>query len=208
MILCAVIAAAVSILLSSCGGPVSVDMGLSVRWASCNVGADSPDEAGDYFAWGETEPGKTSFSDETYDHTLNSKYADGRKTRLDREDDAAAVNMGGRWRMPTEAEIAELENNCTWEWMDSAQYEGNRLPGYLVTSEVTHNSIFLPAAGGRWRSDLHFRGTDGLYWSSELYQGSSALARYIHFSSGDGNAHYDRNRCTGFTVRAVCTEGN
>ena len=89
-----------------------VDMGLSVKWATCNVGAKHPYEYGDYFSWGETAP-KNDYSWATYKFTSDGgstfiKYSGGEKLVLDAEDDAAAANWGGEWRMPTLAEIKEL----------------------------------------------------------------------------------------------------
>ena len=141
-----------------------VDLGLSVKWATCNVGANSPEEYGDYFAWGETKP-KDSYKWSTYKWCNGSKdkltkYCKesyyGRvdnKTVLDLVDDAAHVNLGGAWRMPTKEEIRELKDNCTWTWTTQ-----NGVNGYLVTSKKNDNSIFLPAAGYRSGSDLEYAG--------------------------------------------------
>ena len=127
----------------------AIDLGLSVKWANCNVGANSPEEYGDYFAWGETEP-KPS-----YDYSsmlILEKIQEGLKlnrvvdanNNLTASYDAAAANWGENWRMPTRTEIEELLNNCTWTW--STQ---NGTKGYLVCSKTNENSIFLPAAGFR-----------------------------------------------------------
>lgn len=96
-----------------------VDLGLSVKWATCNVGAIQPEEFGDYFAWGEVET-KAIYNWDTYkyydDFNLTKYTSNDSKTVLDPEDDAATVNWGGAWRMPTKAEQDELRNNCTWDW--------------------------------------------------------------------------------------------
>ena len=122
-----------------------VDLGLSVKWATCNVGAVSPEDYGDYFAWGETEP-KDFYAWSTYKwcngsydtltkYCTDSKYGTvDNKTVLDLEDDAAHVNWGGDWRMPTKAEQDELYNNCTWEWTTQ-----NGVNGYKVTSKINGN---------------------------------------------------------------------
>ena len=110
--------------------PEYVDLGLSVKWATCNVGATKPEEYGDYFAWGEVEP-KNNYSLSTYKYcngTNNSMTKYSAKNDVNRgefydnkivlgpEDDAATVNWGGEWRMPTKEEQDELRNKCTWEW--------------------------------------------------------------------------------------------
>lgn len=187
--------------------PQAVDLGLSVKWASFNVGASSPEEYGDYFAWGETEP-KSTYSRITYkwcngSSTSMTKYCtsssfgtvDG-KTILDLADDAAHVNWGGNWRMPTKAEQDELRNtnNCTWTWTTQ-----NGVNGYKVTSKKNGNSIFLPAAG----SSLGYAGSSGYYWSSSLDPYGPASAYDFRFGSRDVD-WLNRSRYGGRTVRAVC----
>ena len=186
-----------------------VDLGLSVEWATCNVGASSPEDYGDYFAWGETEP-KDYYDWSTYkwcngsDNTLTKYCTDSyygtvdNKTVLDLEDDAAHVNWGGDWRMPTLAEQEELINNCTWEWKTQ-----NGVKGRKATSKINGNSIFLPAAGYRDGSSLYSVGSRGNYWSSSLYSSYSGSAYFLYFSSdyvdwgGSGHGY-------GQSVRAVC----
>ena len=128
-----------------------VDLGLSVKWATCNVGASKPEEYGDYFAWGETQP-KDYYDWSTYKwcngsyDTLtkyNTNSSDGtvdNKTTLDLSDDAARANWGGSWRMPTSAEQDELCNNCTWTCTKI-----NGVEVYKVTSNINGNFIFLPS---------------------------------------------------------------
>ena len=123
-----------------------VDLGLSVKWATCNVGATSPEDYGDYFAWGETET-KSEYTEEnsaTYGLSISQLesqgYIDG-AGNLNPQYDAAAANWGGDWRMPTVAEMWELINNCTWTWTTQ-----NGVSGYNVEGP-NGNSIFLPAAG-------------------------------------------------------------
>ena len=182
-----------------------VDLGLSVKWATCNVGANSLEEYGYYFAWGETTQ-KTTFNWSTYKYcngTYRSmtKYCTDsyygtvdNKTTLELSDDVAHVNWGGSWRMPTKAEQDELRNtnNCTWTWTKQ-----NGVNGYKVTSKKNGNSIFLPAAGYRDGSNL------GYYWSSSLntYDGGSAY--YLGFVSSDVDWGLNR-RYYGHSVRAVC----
>ena len=145
-------------LLDPVNGREYVDLGLSVKWATCNVGANAPEEYGDYFAWGETSP-KEEYTEEnslTYgkqmsDISGNAQY------------DAATANWGGSWRMPTKAEQQELLNNCTWTWTTQ-----NGVNGYNVEGP-NGNSIFLPAAGYRYGSSLNYAGSRGYYWSSTPY---------------------------------------
>ncbi|MGM9818693.1 MAG: hypothetical protein ACI30B_06915 [Paludibacteraceae bacterium] len=178
-----------------------VDLGLSVKWATCNVGATAPEGYGDYFAWGEIEP-KTTYDWSTYkygsDYDELTKYCtdsdygkDGfadYKTILDPEDDAAAVNWGGAWRMPTEAEWEELRTKCTWTWTTH-----NGMKGYMVKSNINGNSIFLPAAGYRYDVDLRNSGYYGFYWSSSLNTVRPGYAWFVDFYSGlVGRLSYDR----------------
>ena len=144
-------------------------MGLSVKWADRNVGASKPEEYGDYFAWGETEP-KSTYSWSTYKwcngsettltkYNTNSSYGTvDNKTILDLSDDAARANWGGSWRMPTDAELTELREQCTWTWTTQ-----NGVNGYKVTSKSNGNSIFLLAAGFRHNSGLYSAGSYGYY---------------------------------------------
>lgn len=114
-----------------------VDLGLSVKWATMNVGATKPEEFGDYFAWGETSP-KTSYSKENYTYTDTPDV-------LPLSDDAANANWGGAWRLPIQAELEELLDKCTWTWCWN--YNGiEDLYGYIVTSKINGNAIFLPSA--------------------------------------------------------------
>ena len=129
-----------------------VDLGLSVKWATCNLGANSPEEYGDYYAWGETET-KEKYDWSTYVwykgniRTLTKyKISDtgkiDNKMTLDLEDDIAHIKLGGAWRMPTYGEVKELLNNCT---LQVEQYNG--VTGQKFTSKINGNSIFLPSAG-------------------------------------------------------------
>ena len=188
-----------------------VDLGLSVKWATCNVGATTPEGYGDCFAWGETEP-KYYYDWSTYkycngSHNTMTKYCVDsyygtvdNKTTLELTDDAARVNWGGNWRMPTIAEYDELKStsNCTWIWTTQKGVEG-----YKVTSKKNGNSIFLPAAGYLNSDNLYDAGSFGYYWSSSLSTSYSYCAYCVgfYYSFVDWN---DGFRCNGFTVRAVC----
>ena len=168
----------------------AVDLGLpsGTLWADRNVGADSPEAYGDYFAWGEVTP-KSEYNWSTYkwcngsDNTL-TKYCTyssngtvDNKTTLDLEDDAAYVNMGSEWRVPTRAEQDELRNNCTWTWTTQ-----NGVNGYKVTGK-NGNSLFLPAAGYCNSSGLSYTGSDALYWLSSLWEPNPCLADVLYFGS-------------------------
>ena len=187
-----------------------VDLGLSVKWATCNVGANSPEEYGDYFAWGELEPKETYNWSSAYKwckgslktltkYNTNSSYGSvDNKTVLGATDDAAHANWGGSWRMPTDAEMTELREQCTWTWTTE-----NGVNGYKVTSKTNGNSIFLPAAGYRWDGSLNYAGSSGSYWSSSLNTDSPSRAWGVDFSS-DSVSRYGSNRSCGQSVRPVC----
>lgn len=186
----------------------AVDLGLPSRlkWATCNVGASSPEEYGGYYAWGEIEE-KNDYSWSTYkwcngsQYTLTKYCMDSNygtvdnKTVLDPEDDVAHVKWGGTWRMPTYAELDELLNYCTWTWTTQNGVNGYKVTGY------NGNSIFLPAAGCRYEAEVYDRGRLGGYWSS--LGDSRCGANGIYFRSDyylwDGDEH-----CSGLSVRPVC----
>lgn len=150
-----------------------VDLGLSVKWATCNVGANAPEEYGDYFAWGETSP-KESYTDDnclTYgvsmtDISGNPQY------------DAATANWGGGWRMPTRSEQNELLNNCTWEWTTLNDVYGSKITG------PNGNSIFLPAAGFRDGTSSYYVGSSDNYWSSTPEEDCDDTACVLFLDSG------------------------
>ena len=178
-----------------------VDLGLpsGLKWATCNVGATTPEEYGDYFAWGEVKP-KTTYNLDTYkyyDGSNFTKYAGSDKTVLDPEDDAATANWGGAWRMPTKAEQDELRTKCKWDWTTQ-----NGVNGYKVTGP-NGNSIFLPAAGYMYEGTLDYAGSLGDYWSSSLYTSDPYYAYGVYFDSDDVDRNVS-NRDFGLAVRPVC----
>ena len=188
-----------------------VDLGLSVKWATCNVGASKPEDYGDYFAWGETTT-KSTYNWSTYKYCNGSynsltKYNTrsdygtvDNKTQLDLSDDAARANWGGAWRMPTDAELTELREQCTWSWTTQ-----NGVNGYKVTSKSNGNSIFLPAAGCRYGGSLLDAGNYGYYWSSLLSTDYPRNAYELNFSSGNVSRNgYGRDY--GLSVRPVLGE--
>ncbi len=183
-----------------------VDLGLpsGTLWATMNVGANSPEEYGDYFAWGETAP-KEVYNMGTYKwcssngltkYVTESRWGtvDG-KTELDLEDDAAYVNWGELWCMPTEEQIEELVYNCTCEWKTI-----NGVYGQLVTGP-NGNTMFLPAAGFRWDESFSDAGAYGYYWSRtlDIYE---THAYNLYFMSGYWNYNHG-GRSYGYSVRAV-----
>ena len=185
-----------------------VDLGLSVKWATMNIGASSPEDYGDYFAWGETTA-KSTYNWSTYkwcngSYDTQTKYCTSssygtvdNKTVLELEDDAANANWGGNWRMPTDAEWTELRTNCTWTWTTQ-----NGVYGRKVTAS-NGNSIFLPAAGYRYDSSLSRAGSNGDYWSSSLHESGPDYAWRVNFGSGNVSRR-SYSRCDGQSVRAVC----
>ncbi len=195
----------------------AVDLGLpsGTLWATCNVGATRPEEYGAYFAWGETTT-KSTYDWTTYKWCKGSydtqiKYCNDsdygyngftdNKTTLDLSDDAARVNWGGDWRMPTLTEMQELldSDNCTWSWTTQ-----NGIYGRKVTSKTNGNSIFLPTAGYHGVSSLLYDGMHGYYWSSSLNTNDPDYAYDLYFNSDsyDWNRYY---RYYGLSIRAVCS---
>lgn len=189
-----------------------VDLGLSVKWATCNVGASSPSDYGSFFSWGETrakskyswENLRFRVSGDSFDNVTFSKYNTeskrgpvDNKTHLDLSDDAARVNWGGSWRMPTSAELDELKTKCTWTWTT----QGGKT-GYKVTSKTTGSSIFLPAAGFRLGERLYSEDSSGSYWSSSLDSSRPYDAYYLSFRLDFVGWSYNY-RCFGYRVRPV-----
>ena len=186
-----------------------VDLGLSVKWAKCNVGATSETDAGLYFAWGETT-GYTasqvgtdkqfSWSDYKYGNDNNlTKYnqSDG-KTVLESADDAAAQIMGGDWRMPTQTEFQELLSGTTNEWT-----QVNNVNGWKFTSKTdTSKYIFIPAAGGCNDGSVGNVDLGGYVWSSSLDTSNPNSARRLNFYSSYCSV-YNRYRYSGQSVRGV-----
>ena len=188
-----------------------VDLGLpsGLLWATCNVGASSPYEDGDYFAWGETNP-KSDYTWKTYKWCKRSyrkltKYCNDSScgyncftdytTVLDAEDDAATANSGAGYRMPTCDEFDELCANCTWTW--DSTHNGDTATG------TNGNSIFLPASGYRYGSSLGSHGSYGGFWSATLYSGNAYIAYDLSFFSGGHNPYSYVDRCDGQSVRPV-----
>jgi hypothetical protein len=201
-----------------------VDLGLSVKWATYNVGATTPEGYGDYFAWGEVEPkdyyywDTYKYSDDT-DSTL-TKYCQNKdfglngfvdnKLELDPEDDAASVNWGGKWRMPTADEFDDLRYSCTWELTSK-----NGVPGLLGTSRIegyTDRTIFFPTAGMFFMDEMANVEENpwGWYWSKTIELNYSNSAQLLLFQTNPIATtpmikfNYNFFRYMGASVRAVC----
>lgn len=187
-----------------------IDLGLSVKWATCNVGANNPEEYGDYFAWGEVQPNRHySWDYYTWGHGFYSltKYCNDRnygyngfmdyKLELEKTDDAASDNWGSEWRMPTKEELQELLDNCTWTWTTL-----NDVYGYKVEG-ANGKSIFLPAAGFKSDQSIYSAGSQGYYWANSCVESFPAYAWMIHFNSKYMTLDYFP-RFYGRTIRPVC----
>ena len=186
-----------------------VDLGLpsGTLWATMNIGANAPEECGDYFAWGEIEP-KESYNWITYkwcNGSWNSMIKYGvkssfgvvdNKTELDPEDDAATMNWGSEWCMPTKEQQDELRNNCTREWTTI-----NGVKGCLLTSNINEATLFLPAAGYIWNSTVSSGGSSGFYWSRNLK--TTGAGSHSLFFSSNSMSITDYSRGYGQSVRAV-----
>ncbi len=200
-----------------------VDLGLpsGTLWATCNVGANSPEEYGDYFAWGETEP-KTNYNWITYKWMNEGQatwseinkytFADGQtsacwydadgnfigdgKTELDPADDAATANWGSGWQMPSFDQIQELLDNCTMAWTTQGGVNGTLVIG------PNGNTLFLPAAGYRDGTSLDYARSYGIYWSRSLGTRGSNSAYRLVFNADNRFWYYDY-RYYGRSVRPV-----
>lgn len=209
-------------LVNKNNGHEYVDLGLSVLWASYNVGAKLPEKIGDYFAWGETMP-KNNYDWITYkwiekdggdwnniykytipdnqssvDWIIDGKFIGDGKYILDMEDDAARANWGGDWRMPTNIELNELKEKCSWNWTNI--YGVN---GYKITGQ-NGNFIFLPETG-YILGDKHNNAGEGNYWTNSIDEHFSDCAIDLVFNSKKIGTPglYDRRR-SGLCVRPVC----
>ena len=169
-----------------------VDLGLSVKWATCNVGANSPTEYGNYYAWGETNT-----KDE---YTVENSTTYGRKIgNIDGDSfyDAAHANWGGTWRLPTEKEFDELINNCESEWTTQLGVKGRKF-----TSEKNGKSVFFPAAGWREQSSLNSVGEEGVYWTSSHYEILMNIATLLWIDDSGQETKSD-SRIYGQSIRPV-----
>ncbi len=186
--------------------PHAIDLGIGTKWACCNVGANSPEAYGGYYAWGETSE-KSVYTDETYKYFDNAAYQNG-KNWADRFQslgsdiagtsyDVAHVKWGGKWKMPSLDQIDSLLDKCTWHWEQL-----NGVSGQMVTGP-NGNSVFLPATGDRCNDTTYYVGRYGYYWSST--QGPYFSYRAYSFYFDSSNAYVDGGnvRSGGRTVRPV-----
>lgn len=191
-----------------------VDLGLpsGLKWATCNVGANKPEEYGDYFAWGETDA-KQEYIIENYKNVrvIRKKVflGIGEKEKLEYiigfdisgnpQYDVARKNWGGSWRMPTNDEMQELVDYCEWEWTEVNGVKGSNVTG------PNGNSIFLPAAGGDpyGSSILYYAGENGAYWSSTPGDYDNDHNAYDLYFDDDSEYVGYGNRYYGHTVRPI-----
>lgn len=170
-----------------------VDLGLpsGLKWATCNIGANSPEKYGSYFSWGETST-KNYYMESYYSYSETPLV-------LPLNNDAAHVKMGGSWRMPTETDKNELRDNCTWTW--TTNYNNTGVVGVIVTSKKNSNHLFFPAAG-RYYNVLNDAGSIGYYWLSTSYL---SYASVLCFRNGNPIVvNTNVSNCYGSTIRGVC----
>ncbi|WP_407405137.1 hypothetical protein [Sodaliphilus sp.] len=191
-----------------------VDLGLpsGLKWATCNVGANNPLEYGKYFAWGDTEG---YYDNEEHEFSQDYKFGSyealtkyntdsdygtiDNKVTLDPEDDAAHVNMGGDWRMPTEEELNELINNTTNEWITVNGVKGRK----FINTTDSSKYIFIPASGSYYGLDNDYQGQDAYVWTSSLETTDSAKAVILSFSQYNCKVSSVSRMIYGLCVRGV-----
>lgn len=187
----------IRLMFNEINGHEYVDLGLpsGLKWATCNIGADKPEDQGNYYAWGETET-KTKYGYDSNYKINNRKDINGTQY------DAARVNWGNIWRIPTEDEFQELVDKCVWEWISK-----NGKKGYKVTGPNSNN-IFLPAAGYRYSTEVMSDGYNGKYWSAtsngEKYSYISNSKSYLSFDSYSHDISEYGNGDNGYSIRPVC----
>lgn len=203
--------------IGSLNGHDWVDLGLpsGTCWATCNVGSDTPEGYGNYYAWGETTT-KTTYDWNTYRYCNGSyntltKYCDNPSdgyngftdslSILQASDDAVTANWGAGWRIPMHTEMNELINNCIVIWTTQ-----NGVNGYLFTGP-NGNSIFLPVTGGRYDSIINYASSHGYYWSSSILTGSPSNVWFLRFNSDNYDMGFNY-RYYGLSVRPVCLNGS
>ena len=202
-----------------------VDMGEAGIWATCNIGASKPEEYGLYFQWGDTkgyvggchEEESDNSEDEHYFEWSKYKYgtsmnnltkynsADVLKT-LEPEDDAAHINMGGNWRMPTKEEFRKLYDLCKWEWV--ADYEGTGISGTLFKLKTDNSKqLFFPATGYCSQWVCQARGERGSMWASSLHQLFEYQGLNMNINSSIVSPEDNRARCIGLSIRGFIPAG-
>lgn len=171
----------------------AVDLGLSVKWATMNIGATSVTDFGDYFAWGETQP-KQSYTEENYLYYTEGAYQSIGNDIGGTRYDAAKAQWGDEWRLPTLIDINQLKSRCTWEKVTL-----NGVSVYRVTGP-NGNFIYLPLSGYRMGNETLYAGTEFYYWCS--MKPSTASAAYCLYSQ-NYTGNWSANRSYGFTIRPV-----
>ena len=190
-----------------------VDLGLSVNWSTCNLGALGLYDCGYCLSWGETEEKVVSFFMDEYKLSKKGKmirYCNEKKygrvdnkSILDKSDDIAALQWGNAWRIPTKEEFEELKDNCISKWC--TDYDSSGVSGMLFISKVNGNSIFFPACGYKvWGNHLG-QNIDGAYWTSNLCLISSLCSYYFHFDNRSQEI-FDFKRFWGCFVRPVSSK--
>ncbi len=169
-----------------------VDLGLSVKWATCNLGASSPEEYGNYYSWGELEIKDYYISDSCV--TYGKKIPD---IAGSNQHDAARINWGATWRMPTESEFKELINNCEFNWISISNVYGYKIVG------PNGNSIFIPAAGYRGKDDTYNMSKNGQYWTSTPSKKDYECAQYFFFNDIGSKSTSFNFRSLGMNIRPV-----
>lgn len=184
---------------SKCDDPEAVDLGLSVKWASMNLGAKKPTEMGIHYRWAETRPVGDRYE---YSEYSNSKMVNAKVLNNDymitAEHDAATVNKGSCWRMPTGTEACELYDKCTWNY---TTIDG--MPGAMVTGP-NGNSIFLPAVGVKKPESFKVSLGYGYYWTKSFSPVKSDCAKsFVVFPDGRHVIHQNHTRADGVVIRPV-----
>lgn len=202
----------------------AIDLGLpsGTLWASCNLGATNPEDYGNYYAWGETEEKDYYYwdnymcedaecgttKDPIYIWNGNKLYADIAGSKFD----VATSKWGPSWQMPSSTQMDELLNECIWTWCDGdkTKYNGTNIKGYIISSKVNNNKIFLPAAGNYYKDELLYENESCLYWSSSQFDGSAFEGENYYSNSNsaigmdyNNKATYTDLRYYGQTIRPV-----
>lgn len=172
----------------------AVDLGLSVKWATCNVGAKTPQDYGRLYAWGELAT-KSDYSESNYKYYSQYQYDYIGTNICGTRYDVARLLWGGKWRMPTRSEVSELTSRCTWT---ADEVEG--VAGYRVTGP-NGNSIFLPSAGYKTGTTRMEQGSGGYYWTGSLDRQTPSAAYNLNFRGYDDE--WSACRAYGFSVRPV-----
>ena len=204
--------------------PHMIDLGLpsGTKWACCNLGASKPEEFGGYYAWGETEEKDNYFwdnymcedaecgttKDPIYTWNGNKLYADIAGSKFD----VATSKWGPSWHMPSSTQMDELLDECIWTWCDGdkTKYNGTSVKGYIISSKVNNNKLFLPAAGNYFKDRLLYKNESCLYWSSSQFDGSAFEGENYYTNSNSAIGMDYKNKTTyvdlryyGQTIRPV-----